>query len=135
MLMHGQAYPTIFYSNSYRIVSTFYHQSRYDAKNLSFSAVEAAVLMWQNAVWSLLALTHTAPNVLAFESFLMLSNVSKLLCNQLLMILQVQLTPDMSIHEVMLPLVHQWALSSKGRLEAIRSPASAGLPSGGLNAS
>ena len=43
MLMHGQAYHTILYAYGYRSLSTFQRQSRYDKKNLSFSAVEAAV--------------------------------------------------------------------------------------------
>jgi len=41
-------------------------------------------------------------NILAFESFLILSNVSKLLCDQPLMILQVQLMSDVSLHKVSL---------------------------------
>ena len=39
-------------------VSTFHHQSLYDAKDLSFSAVEAAVHSWQDAVWCLSASTQ-----------------------------------------------------------------------------
>ena len=58
-------------------------------KNFSFSVVEAAVPTWQDAIWHFSASTCTALIVLAFESFLMLSNTSKLLCDQLLMILQV----------------------------------------------
>ena len=42
MLMHGRAYPTIFYAKGYCSVSTFYGQSRYDTKYLFFYAVEAA---------------------------------------------------------------------------------------------
>ena len=52
------------------------------------------------AIRYFLALTRTAPNFHVFESFLMLSNVSKLLCDQLLMILLVQLVSDMSLHQV-----------------------------------
>ena len=49
--------------------------------------------------WYLLASTRMLPNVLAFESFLMLLNISKLL-----MILQVHLVPDMNLLEVMTPI-------------------------------
>ena len=34
MLMHGQAYPTIFYALDYHSVSIFHRQSRYSARNL-----------------------------------------------------------------------------------------------------
>ena len=107
MSVHDQAYPTILYAHSYHSVSTFHRWLWYNAKNtkLSFSAIEVAVPTWQDAIQCPLALTRTAPNVLAFESFLMLSNISELLCEQLLMILQVQLAPDMSLHEVMPPIV------------------------------
>ena len=44
------AYPTLFCPLDYRSVSTFHRQSRYGAKNLFFSAVEAVVHTWQNAV-------------------------------------------------------------------------------------
>ena len=37
------AYPTIFYALDYCSVSTFHRQSRYGAKNISFSAVEAEI--------------------------------------------------------------------------------------------
>ena len=43
ILMHGRVYGTIFYALDYRSVSTFHRQSRYGAKNLFFSAVEAVV--------------------------------------------------------------------------------------------
>ena len=42
MLMHGRAYPTIFLALSYRNISTF-TAGHDNAKNLSFSVVEAAV--------------------------------------------------------------------------------------------
>ena len=45
------------------------------------------------------------PNVLAFESFLILLFVSKLLCDQLLVILQVQVTPDMILQELWPPIL------------------------------
>ena len=70
-------------------------------KTLSFSAVEAAVHTWQDAVQHLLVSTRTAPHVFAFESFQMVLNVLKLWCDLLLIILQVHLEPDMSLHEVM----------------------------------
>ena len=89
--MHDQAYPTIIYALANRSVSTFHHRLRYYTKKLSFSAVETGVHTWQDAARRLLTSTRTPSNVLAIESFLMLSNVSKLLCNQFLMILQVQL--------------------------------------------
>ena len=73
-------------------------------KKLSFSAVEAAFLTWQDAVGRHSALTRTAPNGLALESLVILLNFPKLLCDQLLMILQVQLAPVMSVHEVMSPI-------------------------------
>ena len=41
--MHGRAYPTIFYGLDYRSVFAFHRQSRFGAKNLSFSVVEAVV--------------------------------------------------------------------------------------------
>ena len=81
----------------------FYHWSWYNAKDLFFSIVEAAVHTWQDVIQCLLASIHKEPNVLAFE-FLMLSNISKLLCEQLLIILRVQFEPDMSLHEVMPPI-------------------------------
>ena len=87
----------------YCSVSTFHHLYRYDTQNLSFSTFKAAIHTWQNTVSLFLASTWTVLNVRAFESFLMLSNVSKLLCDQILMIMQVQLTPDMSIHEAKFP--------------------------------
>ena len=62
-------------------------------KKLSFFAFDAAVLMFPS---------RTAPNFLAFESFLMFSNVLKLLCDQLRLIL---LTPNMSLHEIMPPVL------------------------------
>ena len=49
MLMLGWAYPTIFYPLDYCSIPTFHRQSRYGAKNLFFSAVEAVVHTWQNA--------------------------------------------------------------------------------------
>jgi len=88
--MHGRVYPMTFFALDFRTVSIFHRQSRYDAKTLSFSAVEAAFTHEKTPfdVFKLL-LTHMVHNVLAFESFIMLSHVSKLLCDQLLMILQV----------------------------------------------
>ena len=61
MLMHGRAYPTISYDLDYRSVSTFHRQSlqKNGAKNLFFSAVEAVVRTWQNAVQRLSASIHT----------------------------------------------------------------------------
>ena len=44
------------------------------------------------------ALTPTAPDFFAVESFLILPNITKLLCDRLLMILQVQLASDVSFH-------------------------------------
>jgi len=79
--------------------------ANHDAKNLSFSAVEADVHTCKDAVRCFSASTRMASNVFASESFLILSNVSKLLCDQLLIILQVQLASDMSIHEVMPPIL------------------------------
>ena len=73
-------------------------------KKLSFATAETAVHTWQNIIRRLLASTRTASNILTFKSFLKLSNVPKLLYDQLLMILLVQLAPDMSLHEVM-PLI------------------------------
>ena len=70
-----------------------------------FSVVEAAVHMWHDAVQRFSTSTRTAPNVLAFESFLMLPNVSKLLFDQHLVILLAQIAPDMSLHEVMPPII------------------------------
>ena len=70
-------------------------------ENISFSAIEAAVYSWQDAVGCLFTSTYMAPNFFGFESFLILSNITKLLCDQLLMILQVQIAPDLSLHEVM----------------------------------
>ena len=106
ILMHGQAYPMIFNTYGYCRSSTFHHWSWYDAKDFSFSVIEAAVHTWQDAIRHLSASTCTAPNVLTFELFLMLSSILKLLCHHLLMILQVQLVPDMSLHEVMPPILH-----------------------------
>ena len=56
-----------------------------------------SVVMLKNYVF---ASTHMAPKFPDFESFLMLSNVSKLVCDQLLTILQVQLVHDVSLHQV-----------------------------------
>ena len=67
------------------------------------SAVEPTVHTWQDTVWHLLV---SAPNVLAFELFVMLSNVSKQLWNQLQKILQVQLVHNMSLHEIISPNLH-----------------------------
>ena len=100
MLMHGRSYPTIFYTWGYRSVFTFHRRSQCYAKDLSFSAV---VHTWQDAVQHLSASTRTLPNLLASESVLTFSNASKLLCDQLLMILQVQLAPDMILQEVIPP--------------------------------
>ena len=66
ILMPGQAYPTIFYA-------------------LDFSAVEAVVHMWQNAVRRLSASIHTEPNVLASGSFPTPLNILKQLTHQLVM--------------------------------------------------
>ena len=59
--MHG---PKIFYALDYRSVSTFHRQSRYGAKNLFFSAVEAVFHTWQYAVRRPSASIHAALNVL-----------------------------------------------------------------------
>ena len=75
-------------------------------KKLSFSPFEATAHSWQYAVWRLSASTYRTPDVNTFGSFLMRSKVSKLSCNQLLMILQVQLAPDTSLHEVIPPILH-----------------------------
>ena len=97
MLMHGQTYSMIFYAYCYRSVSTFHRRSRYDTKKKTFifCRCEAAVHTWQDAVRRLSASNLTVPNVLAFESFPTFSNVLNLLCDQLLMILQIHLAPDM----------------------------------------
>ena len=105
MLMHGWAYPMIFYAYGYCSVSTFHCLSSDDTKNVSFSAIEAAVHIWWDTIQCFSASTCTALNVLTFEPFLMLSNVPELLCDQLLMILQVELAPDMIFHEVMPPIL------------------------------
>ena len=72
-------------------------------KNLSFPLVEAAVHTWQDTIWRLSASTRMAPNFLAFEPFLMPSDVSKLLCDQLLIIQQVLLVRNTSLCEVIRP--------------------------------
>ena len=83
--MLGRAYSTIFYALDYRSVFTFHRQSRYGARNLFFSAVEALVHTCQNAVRRLSASSHTALNVLVSGSFLTLLNVSKQLTHQFVM--------------------------------------------------
>ena len=103
MLMHGRAYPTIFYVLDYRSVSTFHRRSPYGAKNLSFSAVEA-VHTWQNAVRRLSASIHTTHNVLASGSFVTLLNVLKQLTHQLVMFFQVLLASEIGLHRVFLAL-------------------------------
>ena len=80
MLMHG---PMIVYALDYRNVSTYHLQSRYGAKKLFFSAVEAVVYTRQNTVRPLSTLIHTAPNVLASGSFLTLLSVLEQLTHQL----------------------------------------------------
>ena len=87
MLMDGLVYPMIFYAYCHLGVSTFNRQSRHDAKNLPFSAVEAAVDTCKDAICRLSVSTRTVPNSLAFESFLMLLNLSELSFDQLLLIL------------------------------------------------
>ena len=105
MLMHSRIYPTIFYVLDYSSISTFHRQSRYGAKNLLFSAVEAVVYTWQNAVRRLSASIHTAPNVLASEWFLTLLNVLKQLIHQLVMFFQVLLAPEICLHRVFPPIL------------------------------
>lgn len=58
MLMNGRAYPTIFYSWDYGSVSNFHRQTRYDAKDLSFSIVGATVHTWKDVVRRLSASTN-----------------------------------------------------------------------------
>ena len=80
MFVHGWAYPMIFSSPvTIRCKTPF------------LSAVGTVVHMWKDAVRRLSDSTQTASNFLAFELFLILSNVSKMLGDQLQIILQVQL--------------------------------------------
>jgi len=60
--------------------------------------------------------TCTAPNVLAYESFLILSKILKVLCDQLLMILQVQVASDINLHEVMPPILRLQTFSVHQRM-------------------
>ena len=84
MLMHNRVYPTIFYALDYRNVCTFHRQSRYSAKNLLFSAVEAVVHTWQNPVRRL-GFNSYGTQCPSSGSFLTLLNVLKQLTHQLVM--------------------------------------------------
>ena len=96
--MRGRAYHTIFYALDCRSVSTFHLQSRYGAKNLFFSAVEAVVHTLQNAIRRFSASIHTAPNVLASGSLLTLFNVLKQLTHQPVMFFPVLLASEIGLH-------------------------------------
>jgi len=89
MLMHVRAYPTLSTLKVIIVYSLFIASHDRMKKSFPFLLLKQHV---KDAVRRLWASTRTTPNVLAFESFLILSNVSKLLCDQFLMIPQVQLT-------------------------------------------
>ena len=102
--MCGWAYPKIFYAVDYRSVSTFHRQSRYGAKNLSFSAVETVVHAGQNVIRRVSASIHS-PNVLASGSFLTLLNVLKQLTHLFVMFFQVLLASEIDLHRVFPPIL------------------------------
>ena len=103
MLMHGRAYPTL---KAIVVYPLFIASLDTMQKNFSFSGVKVTIY-----------------KSLSFNSydtqcpfFWMVSNVSKPLCDQLLMIRQVQLTPDMSLHKLKFPILRLQTFSVYQRI-------------------
>jgi len=87
MLMHGRAYLTIFYS---LIIVYLVFIASQGTMQKTFPLLSLKELFTrEKTVRRLSASSRAVPNVLAFESFLIFWSVSKLLYDQLLMILQI----------------------------------------------
>jgi len=96
----------IFCAWSYCNEPIFRPQSQCDAEMPSVFAFQAVVHKKTNALQHLLASSPTASNFLVSDSFPWLSGIWKWLVGSFPIILPILLAFDMSLHEVMPPILH-----------------------------